>query len=827
MPQKVIRFKGINRRINEFQTSGECEELINLRPDINGGCHVVRPKKVIDPNVQYDMFYEHAWGNESNDIISVNGVVSWMNADTDTPQTLTDKYEGKVVELSSAGNVLVIYCREDNSQSVYRYKNNKYEEYSVAINPIREAWVDYTGTDAMCSAKKETVEGTDASASLNAAANNAMSAFYSNFQNGLCGAAIIGCTYELEDGSEVWSTAFTIANIARWEGYKPPKEFGDSVIVYGANKVYFRIQLSDAELVGVKSINVYATRPVMQYEYSLDENNEIQQNEIPLSKLNLDGQLMYYQGSLTAKQTSLLLNFGKTQAGERVMEVTSGCVTRIGSSVSYNNRFHYYKSTPNHIIQVPTISQDFSISNDKHSSVPSNAYPAWIAYVKFDEGWKLIDGIYNISDTLPCDFAYPMAGVKQMAFVKGFYADSGEFSVPYNEMFYVNLKNSSAYNYSYAFDVTPEIVGTDRFYEDIESAGQMYGDKIENGFDTTVVLKQESNAINVSAPYNPFAFPVEYSYSFGGEILDITTSYLPISSTQVGQYPLTVFTTNGIYAMEQGDGSVLYSNIVPLQPLVIDGKAKATPYGTFFISSKSLYLLSGREVADLSYILNGRIDERVRDTEAFRMLASNEDGDFHDFWSELSHETFEYFAGSIILNYDQLHNELYLSRKGKSSSYVFNLDTKQYHKVSKSYLESQNGARYIIEVNGSIRNVIDLHQEDDAAQHIFLQSRPIPLEVLYTHIQRAMLFVDANLSANELDGIQHNLCLSIFASDNLHDWKCIISAQKHGTVLRQIRTNKAAKSYKDYVILISGTVPTDTDISDLVADYSVVQRRLG
>ena len=44
---------------------------------------------------------------------------------------------------------------------------------------------------------------------------------------------------------------------------------------------------------------------------------------------------------------------------------------------------------------------------------------------------------------------------------------------------------------------------------------------------------------------------------------------------------------------------------------------------------------------------------------------------------------------------------------------------------------------------------------------------------------------------------------------------------------KHIRTNKAAKSYKDYVILINGYVSTDTDISDLIADYTVVQRRLG
>jgi hypothetical protein len=106
-------------------------------------------------------------------------------------------------------------------------------------------------------------------------------------------------------------------------------------------------------------------------------------------------------------------------------------------------------------------------------------------------------------------------------------------------------------------------------------------------------------------------------------------------------------------------------------------------------------------------------------------------------------------------------------------------------------------------------------------QPILLQSRPMSLEAFYTHIQRLIMLVDADLQS------ERHLFLSVFASDNLNDWKCIISAQKTGVSLRHIRTNKAAKSYKDYIILITGRVSTDTDISDIIADYTIVNRRLG
>ena len=115
-----------------------------------------------------------------------------------------------------------------------------------------------------------------------------------------------------------------------------------------------------------------------------------------------------------------------------------------------------------------------------------------------------------------------------------------------------------------------------------------------------------------------------------------------------------------------------------------------------------------------------------------------------------------------------------------------------------------------------------MFSETPSTVPVLLQSRPMQFEPFFTHLQRLILLTDT-----KLEGDVQNLCLSVFGSDDLSNWKCIISAQKANTVLRQIRTNKAPKSYRDYVILITGYVGTDTDISDIIADYTVVQRRLG
>jgi hypothetical protein len=519
------------------------------------------------------------------------------------------------------------------------------------------------------------------------------------------------------------------------------------------------------------------------------------------------------------------LKFSAEQVGERVMEVDAGCIERIGDVVAFNNRFHYYNSKVNHTVQIATVSD--TISNSQYEG-------RWIAYIKFNGKWRLINKEYVFSTNSMHDFIYPMAGIRQIVFVKAELSERGEFLVPYEEMAIVDLKDSAAYNYSYAFDHTPDVGQIDeRLYDEWSESGQIWGNRLES----KVLLREEPNAINVSAQYNPFVFPVKYSYAFGGEILDIATSYLPISSTQIGQYPLSVFTSNGIYALEQGSdntlydistmkrssGATLYGNIVPLQPHVIDGKAVATPYGTFFISSKSLYILVGREATKVSDALEGTREIAIRDNEAYNRLYCNNRSPLYDFSRLLSSKDFEEFTDGAILTYDQLQNELYICSPSTTYyySYVFNLNTKAFHKVARKYIAT-NGCRYAVEVIGGERNIVDLHTERKIDnQTILLQSRPMTIETFFTHLQRLILLSDAKLTRNQ------NLCLTVFGSDNLDNWKCIISSQKTDTAFRQIRTNKAAKSYRDYIIVISGTLDTSTDISDLIADYTVVTRRLG
>jgi hypothetical protein len=824
MPQKIIKFKGINRNINEFQTSGECEELINLRPVVGGGHRVVKPKEIFKEDSGYDMFFEHSWGSYNNIIQVSNGVVIWTNKKYN-PYTITDEFYDEEVILSAAGNTLVVYCDSRKEQRVFKFKDYAYKSYDVSPNLIKDIRVEY-GDVTSISATYET----DTLGQIQDAANRAASSFYANFINGLCGVSVIGCTYELEDGNEIWSTGFIVADSRKGNaGTLGVDTISNKVTVSGTKETSLVIDFNIIDSSNVKKINVYSSKPSLPYEVteSTDSDGNVSYN--PLRKRS-DAGIMYYQGSVEPNNSSatLKLKFGTVLSAEKIMDVNSGVISRVGYNIPYNNRFHYYKSNVYFHVQTPTC-----------SLVPEDTYAKFISYVQINNKWILTNKIisYDLSGRAPSggttiyidtisDFIYPMAGIKKLAFVLA-ESDGDEITeVPYSSMFFVDLEDSSSYNYSYAYDVMPDIIEVpESFYNELSSSGQLWEQVQSDGYTDKILLKEETNAINVSAQYNPLVFPVEYSYNYSGEIIDVATAYLPVSSVQAGQFPITVFTANGIFAMEQGNGAVLYSNIVPLQPLVIDGKAEPTPYGTFFVSLGNLYLLQGRESINLSTVLDGKRDLRIREADAYKRLYCEDGSVLFKFEPLLSKVDFKDYVSNAGLFYDQLNNELYISSRDtdKPYSYVFNLDSKSFYKSSKKYVHSGNLiSKYAVELIGDKVNIVYIDFELDIDdQPIFLQSRPLALEQLYTHIQRLILLADAELSGTQ------NLCLSVFASDNLHDWKCVISSQKHDVILRQIRTNKAAKSYKDYVIVISGVVSTSTDISDIIADYTVVNRRLG
>lgn len=117
-----------------------------------------------------------------------------------------------------------------------------------------------------------------------------------------------------------------------------------------------------------------------------------------------------------------------------------------------------------------------------------------------------------------------------------------------------------------------------------------------------------SSQIFTSVVNNPFVYEASGDNTVGtGRILGIAANTEPISQGQFGQYPLVVFTSEGIYAMNVSDEG-LYTSVRPLSREVCNNAASITPTGSmiFFTSARGLMAVSGNTVACMSEQLRGR-----------------------------------------------------------------------------------------------------------------------------------------------------------------------------------------------------------------------------
>ena len=186
MPQKVLRFTGINRDKNEFQCFGECEELINLRPKIDGGYEIVKPKKTVKEHNSFSAVYEHIFGDVSNVIIVYSNTKSTSVAqyilDEKREIQITSASGTEVVEISFAGNVLLIYWPELKKQEVYKFKDGEYKKETVSVQGVKEAKVVFPYADSTGYMQSNSaVADEDSAGAVNKALQSAASGFYEKY----------------------------------------------------------------------------------------------------------------------------------------------------------------------------------------------------------------------------------------------------------------------------------------------------------------------------------------------------------------------------------------------------------------------------------------------------------------------------------------------------------------------------------------------------------------------------------------------------------------------------------------------------------------------
>ena len=688
-----IKFTGINRNLNSTDSNpGDCSEMINVKSE-NGILKIHKDKQIISGQIPYTRVITHDIQSTENYIGFDDIGVIWF--DPISGEVLQRLYESVEdlgnIHVCTLNNMIIISDKNKVYNISYLFSNGSYVRFvdntNLDINlPIRhelETVSEATYSDEITLTQAEKEQWIDL---VHAAYNK----YFEDNEKNVFGFYLVGVNITLWDNTETKLTnlqpfvptdspinnddKYTVKTFPLMNPYisgdNNRRKINFTNLVKTHKVVIDEINL-DQYKEYIKAINIYVSKPISPVIFN-KENLNIQFNTgestykaVNIKDSSLDKQLLYKYRSYTIddlkKGVEEYIAFGLDNlVTNKTLDVDSGLTVRAGQMKVYNNRIHYYDSVAkidltnaSYIENLGYIDNNYLEADtyvflrNTNGDIITNVGKTKLFYSeKLEPYYALLDYMTIIQDSR----AY------KIVFVAG------------NTYAEVSLSSSSSYNYAYSY------LGKVYF---------SYGDKYKDIKASDVYPEQ--NAINVTSQNNPINFPVEHSYAFAGAVRDIAYATEPISQTQIGQYPLYVFTDEGIFTLEQGTGTVLYSNITMINTDHIAKGISAcqTRNGVAYIANSSVYILSGRNNLNISLALKGHLDKDIQECPAYAACCQN--SRLYDITARLSQVNIEKYLENAILSYSAPQDELYVSNRDYEYSYAFSFAYKNWSKVTDTY----------------------------------------------------------------------------------------------------------------------------------------------
>lgn len=744
-----LNFKGIVRSTSpQNNADGNCEEIINLRLR-DGSWQAVGKKQPIIEGVDYEKVYVHKYGTFENFIGLKDGKVVWFasrkgnhveNKEQEICMTSGD------VEFNQLNNILLVKDEIGISKAIFRADKYAVSLVKLPDAPIMDvkikAYYKHISNKVELSYNKSSQIETDT-------IKGALFGLIKQCESGNFyeGRVFLTATYQLFDGSETKPTPPILVELGSYDKDAIKREnlswgSAQNPVSVRSGKFWAEIPVGQLNLkvnntLGeefkdtITKINVYAT-PVHSFYDSNSVNLEgaavIGSDGLPSSMVGerrlkseeIEKSLFFQVLSIDMKNKSdeyEVISLDDVTTNKTLRVDASGWMNTTGRMFVYNNRLHLFNTKQEFV-------EDANLSTCLEGRYKTATYngvtegdPVYnydftktrtltgIFYLKMEQEDarvvehfrvelqsstpNILTGLTTYKVRLPRFLAFPDSRAYQVDLY-----DGNSFVKS------LDLKVSATYNYSYVlFGVTYEYNNRPSTQnEDIETRANpnISVTKDESiieytnapaseipDFNSSPAIEDNMNLI-VSEVLNPYYFPPEHSYLMPGEIINLAVNTEQISTSQVGQFPLYVFTTEGIYALQVGDGTVLYSNVIPIsaEVAVKGSEVLPTKYGVIFVTERGLKLISGQEVVDFSDPINDEVDLRIRESVDYSKVTKNR---FYDSSPYLSLVPFSEYVREAVMGYDISQNEVIVSNPRYNYSYVFNLKTSTWHKITEVF----------------------------------------------------------------------------------------------------------------------------------------------
>lgn len=189
----------------------------------------------------------------------------------------------------------------------------------------------------------------------------------------------------------------------------------------------------------------------------------------------------------------------------------------------------------------------------------------------------------------------------------------------------------------------------------------------------------EDNTFWASKVDNPFLFLPGGKQTFTGKIIGTANTTKALSEGQFGQFPMYVFTDDGVWVLPIDDeGS--FRNRIPLSRDIAVSKDSIAPIeqAIVFVTKQGVMLLQGSSVTPLSKYMNGPnlfIPGEIatilsNDNLLAPVVAAHQDA-----------TRFDEFIQGCKIAYDYVGSRLIFLRPDETYQYVYRLDSQSWHKM--------------------------------------------------------------------------------------------------------------------------------------------------
>lgn len=124
--------------------------------------------------------------------------------------------------------------------------------------------------------------------------------------------------------------------------------------------------------------------------------------------------------------------------------------------------------------------------------------------------------------------------------------------------------------------------------------------------DNDLAVYENAKQLMVSEVQNPFVFPLGGRVTLSGDIISVATTTKALSTGQFGQFPLYVFTTDGIWALPLSEEGKPAASQPMSRDVAIRGTVSPIDQAIVFVSDKGVMYLQGSQVVNISENMNGR-----------------------------------------------------------------------------------------------------------------------------------------------------------------------------------------------------------------------------